>query len=122
MKNTGFATCERFFSKNQHKLSESITSHDKPHQHDLLVQVGGVPLQVTGHHQHGLERSETKVVVKLLAELLLGELVQHRHLLGEYLSREETLGEEHDLANHLQVGHDAHDRSVVWGNNHVIMW
>ena len=81
----------------------------RPHEHHVLGQVGRAALQLARHHQHGLERAQTEVVVALLGELLAGQLVQDGHLLGEQLGGGEALGEEHDLADLLQVGHDDDD-------------
>ena len=82
---------------------------ERAHQHDTLVEVRGAALQCTRHDEHGLERTKAEVVVELLGELLFGELVEHRHLLGQHPGGVETLGEEHDFANLLQVGDDHRD-------------
>ena len=49
--------------------------------------------------------------MELLGELLFGELVEDGHLFGEHLGHREALGEEHNLADLLQVGHNDDHRS-----------
>eukprot|EP00964_Phaeocystis_antarctica_P090034 scaffold57524_cov55-Phaeocystis_antarctica.AAC.2 len=56
------------------------------------------------HNQHALERAQPEVVVVLLGELLLGELIEHSHLLGEQPRLGEALGHEHVLADHAEIG------------------
>ena len=53
-----------------------------------LGQVGGGPLQFSGHDEHRLQSSQPEVVVVLLRQLFTCQLVQHRHLLGQYLQQQ----------------------------------
>ena len=65
---------------------------------DALVCAGGAR---DGDH----ERTQRVVVVVLLRELLLRELHDRDHLLGEALGGGEALGEHHDLGDEREIGH-----------------
>lgn len=68
-----------------------------------------VALQVARAHQHGLERAEAKVVVRLRRELLLAQLEQRHDLAGEALGRLEALRVEHHLRDQFAIGLDHRD-------------
>jgi hypothetical protein len=76
------------------------------HQHDILTDVSVCTLELTGHHKHRLDSSQSEVIMVLLGKLLLRELVKHGHFLGEDLGHSETLRHKHVLANEEQVGLD----------------
>ena len=81
----------------------------RAHQDGLSSNSGDSRFRPPAMTQHALERAQPEVVVVLLRELLLGELVEHRHLLGEQLAPCEALGHEHVLADHARVGrHHGH--------------
>ena len=83
----------------------------RAHEDGALVELGRLALQAARHDQHALERAQAEVVVVLLGELLLGELVEHRHLLGEQPRLGEALGHEHVLADHAEIGRHHDHRS-----------
>eukprot|EP00968_Pinguiococcus_pyrenoidosus_P001317 scaffold58_cov256-Pinguiococcus_pyrenoidosus.AAC.12 len=99
-------------AQEERHVLEDVLGHvgvaQRPHEH-----------HVSGHDQHGLQGAQAEVVVVLLAELALGQLVEHRHLLGQRLGALEALREQHDLADLLQVrhdhGHGAEERLEVIG-------
>lgn len=58
---------------------------ERSHEHHDLAEVGRVPAQLARHAQHGGERAQAPVVVRLLRQLLLSYVVQHGHLFGKDL-------------------------------------
>ena len=53
-----------------------------------LVQFGRATLEFSSHDQNRLQGTKSEIVVILLRQLLLGQAVQHRHLLGQHLSED----------------------------------
>ena len=68
-----------------------VAISESPDEHHVLIFVRVLSLERAGHDQHRLECSHAKVVVILLRQLLGGELVHLRHLLGQVLGGLETL-------------------------------
>eukprot|EP00962_Isochrysis_galbana_P015846 scaffold4536_cov113-Isochrysis_galbana.AAC.12 len=62
-------------------------------------------MRLARHDEHRLDGAHAKVVVVLLGQLLRGETVELRHLVGEPLGLAKALGEEHDLGDQAVVGH-----------------
>lgn len=63
-----------------------------------------ITFEIAGADEDGLERAETKVVVRLGRELLRAEVEEGDNLGCQRLGASEALGEEHDLGNKLEVG------------------
>ena len=56
-----------------------------------LVEIGRPSFELSGHDEHGLEGAQPEVVVVLFGQLLLGQFVEHRHLLGQHLGEREQM-------------------------------
>ena len=55
-----------------------------------LIEIWRSSLQLSSHHQHRLQGSQAEVVVRLLGQLLAGQFVKNRHLLGQNLHLRST--------------------------------
>lgn len=69
----------------------------------LLLPLDVVPLHIPSTHQNTLQSTETKIIVRLTRQLLVAKFEKRYNLGGQFLSRAESLGVEHDLSNELDV-------------------
>mmetsp|Transcript_12959 Transcript_12959/g.30929 ORF Transcript_12959/g.30929 Transcript_12959/m.30929 type:complete len:662 (+) Transcript_12959:973-2958(+) len=83
----------------------------RPHQQGLLRKVGLRTFEGAGHHQHGLDGSETPIVVLCLREQVPAEGIEAGELARQRLGLDEALSHEHVLANELHIGHHHSDWS-----------
>jgi hypothetical protein len=76
------------------------------HEETLLGEVRLSSLERTGDDQHGLNGSQTPIVMGSLGEQISTEEIESRELDSQCLSLNETLSHEHVLANELKIGND----------------
>ena len=73
--------------------------------HLVLWSVRVASFQRSGHHEHGLDGSQTPIVVVLLGQQLLAERVQRDELPGQQPRLQESLRHQHDLTDEFEVRH-----------------
>ena len=66
-------------------------------------------LEVTGGHQHALQRAQAEVVVRLRRQLIVAQAEQEHGLSGKALGGVEALREQHDLGDQVPVRLDHGD-------------
>ena len=81
------------------------------HEQALLGKMRLSTLERTGDDQHGLDSSQTPIVVSCLREQITAQEVKHCELCGQSLGLDETLSHEHVLANELEIWNDYSNRS-----------
>jgi hypothetical protein len=89
------------------------------HEEFVLATRGVFSLETTSLSKHGLDGSETPIVMDLLGEEGFGEGVEGHELLGEVLGLLETFSHEHVLTNEDNIGHNhgtgSEERLQVFG-------
>jgi len=68
-------------------------------------------LERTGDDQHGLDGSQTPIIMGCLRKEIATEEVEHCELCGESLGLDETFSHEHVFANELEIWNDDSDGS-----------
>jgi hypothetical protein len=78
-------------------------------------------LEDTSTCEDSLQRTQTKIVVRLGGKLLIAEVEKRNNLGRERLGRAESLGEKHDLGNELTIGSShGHTKKPSEVNNFAI--